>query len=247
MRPAAFLKLTWLETKLFLREPLAVGFTLAFPVVVMFVIAGVFESSGGAGFRGVRGAEYYVVSNVAVVIGAVGLIALPPHLTSYYERGIMRRFRASSVPVAGVVAAQLAVCFAVGIAATAVLLLLARPAYLYDVPRSLPGVVLGFVVGMAGFLGLGLLVAALFPTTRTAQSVGMVLFFPLYMISGAAPPLSVLPSAMREVADFDPMNYAVRALQDPWFGYGVTATNLVVLLGIALVSSAGAALILRRR
>ena len=247
MRPAAFAKLTWMETKLFLREPLALGFTLAFPVVVMFVIAGVFESSGGVGFRGVRGAEYYVVSNVAVVIGAAGLIALPPHLTSYYERGIMRRFRASSVPVSGVVAAQLAVCFAVAVAATAVLLLLARPAYAYDAPRSVPGVVLGFVLGMAGFLALGLLVAALFPTTRTAQSVGMVLFFPLYMISGAAPPLSVLPSAMRQVADFDPMNYAVRALQDPWFGYGVTATNVVVLLGIALVSTAGAALLLRRR
>jgi ABC-2 type transport system permease protein len=247
VRPAAFVKLTWLETKLFLREPLAVGFTLAYPVVVMFVIAGVFESSGGAGFRGVGGAEYYVVSNVAVVIAAVGLIALPPHLTAYYERGVMRRFRASSVPVVGVILAQLTVCFAVAIVAAALLLALARPAYAYGAPRSAPGVVLGFAVGMISFLALGLLVAALFPTTRTAQSVGMVLFFPFYMISGAAPPLSVLPSAMRHVADFDPMNYAVRALQDPWFGFGITATNLLVLLGIAAVSVAGATLLLRRR
>ncbi len=247
MRPAAFAKLTWLEMKLFLREPLAVGFTLAYPVVVMFVIAGVFENSGGAGFRGAGGAEYYVVSNIAVVTAAMSLIALPPHVASYFERGIMRRFRASSVPVAGVIAAQLAVCFAVAIVAAAVLLAVARPVYTYHVPNSLPGVILGFVVGLIGFLALGLLIAALFPTTRSAQSVGMVLFFPMYLISGAAPPLSVLPSAMRHVADFDPMNYAVRALQDPWFGFGVTATNLVVLLGIAIVSGAGAALLFRRR
>ena len=246
MRSAVFAKLTWLEAKLFCREPLAVGFTVAYPVVVMFVIAGVFNHAA-LGFRGVGGAEYYVVSNIAVVIAAVGLIALPAHAASYFERGVMRRFRASSVPVLAVVMAQEVVCFAVAIAAAAVLLALARPAYTYYVPQSVPGVVLGFTVALVSFLALGLLIAALFPTARAAQSVGMVLFFPLYLISGAAPPLSVLPSTMQRIADFDPLNYAVRALQDPWFGYGITATNLIVLLGIALVSGAGATLLFWRR
>jgi ABC-2 type transport system permease protein len=109
------------------------------------------------------------------------------------------------------------------------------------------GVVLGFVVALISFLALGLLITALFPTTRAAQSVGLVLFFPLYLISGAAPPPSVLPSVMRDVADFDPLNYAVRALQDPWFGYGITMTNLVVLAGIGVISAGAAALLFRRR
>jgi ABC-2 type transport system permease protein len=235
VRPALFAKLTWLEAKLFLREPLAVGFTIAYPLVVMFVIAGVFNRPREE-IRGVGGAEYYVVSNIAVVIAAMGLIALPPHAASYFERGVIRRLRASSVPATAVILAQAAVCFGVAIAATVVLLGAARPASPYPVPQSVPGVVLGFVVGLISFLALGLLIAALFPTTRSAQSVGLVLFFPLYLISGAAPPLSVLPSAMRLVADFDPLNYAVRALQDPWFGYGVTVSNLVVLAAIGVVS-----------
>ncbi|MGD1052632.1 MAG: ABC transporter permease [Candidatus Dormibacteria bacterium] len=246
MRSTVFAKLTWLEAKLFCREPLAVGFTVAYPVVVMFVIAGVFNH-GGDGFRGVGGAEYYVVSNIAVVIAAVGLIALPSHVAAYFERGVMRRFRASSVPVPGVVIAQAVVCFGVAIGAAALLLALARTAYTYGAPRSAPGVVLGFAVALISFLALGLLIAALFPTARSAQSAGMVLFFPLYLISGAAPPLSVLPTAMQRIADFDPLNYAVRALQDPWFGFGITATNLIVLTGVALASGAGAALLFRRR
>ncbi len=246
MRPAAFAKLAWLELKLFIREPMAVGFTLAYPVVVMFVIAGVFNNEH-EGFRGAGGAEYYVVSNIAVVIGAVGLIALPSHVASYFERGIMRRFRASSVPVPAVILAQTLVCFLAAIAATAVLLLLARPAYVYHVPQSLPGVMLGFVVGLAALLALGLLVAALFPTAGAAQGVGLILFFPLYLISGAGPPLSVLPSTMQHVADFDPLNYAVRALQDPWFGYGITGSNLVILAAITVVCGTGAALVFRRR
>jgi len=63
---------------------------------------------------------------------------------------------------------------------------------------------------------------------------------------GAAPPLSVLPRTMRTVANFDPLNYAVRALQDPWFGYGITGTNLIVLAGIAVAGGTGAALLFRR-
>jgi hypothetical protein len=51
---------------------------------------------------------------------------------------------------------------------------------------------------------------------------------------------------MRTVANFDPLNYAVRALQDPWFGYGITGTNLIVLAGIAVAGGTGAALLFRR-
>jgi ABC-2 type transport system permease protein len=159
----------------------------------------------------------------------------------------MRRFRASSVPVDAVILAQTAVCFLAMIAATAVLLAAARPVYVYNAPQSLPGVVLGFAVGALGLLALGLLIAAVFPAGGAAQSAGLVLFFPMYMISGAAPPLSVLPGPMQDVADFDPMKYAVLALQDPWFAHGLTASDLAIPAAIAVVCGAGAALLFQRR
>jgi ABC-2 type transport system permease protein len=70
-----------------------------------------------------------VVSNIAVVVAAMGLIALPQHAASYFERGVIRRFRASSVPATAVILAQATVCFGVAIAAAVVLLAAARPAY----------------------------------------------------------------------------------------------------------------------
>ena len=39
-------KMSWLELKLFLREPLTVLFALALPVLVLFVMGGVFAASG---------------------------------------------------------------------------------------------------------------------------------------------------------------------------------------------------------
>lgn len=43
-----------METKLFIREPLALLFRLAFSLVVMMVIAGIFASSGAPVFGGVK-------------------------------------------------------------------------------------------------------------------------------------------------------------------------------------------------
>ena len=249
MKPGSFLKLTWLELKLFLREPLAVLFTLAFPLVFMFVIAGVFNAPQGPNspFLGVGGAEYYVVSNIGIVIGAMGLIALPVHMAAYLERGIMRRFRASSVPVAAVVLAQAIVSVIVAIAATALLLVAARPAYTYHFPSSLPGVVLGFVVGLISFLAIGTLIAGVSRSTRSAQGISFIAFFPLWLLSGAGPPLAVLPDAMRHLADFLPLDYAVRVLQDPWFGRGISGKDLAILAGIAMVATAGSVVLFRRR
>ena len=43
------LKLTWLELKLFLREPTTLVFTFAFPVVILFVMGEIFGSRRWAG------------------------------------------------------------------------------------------------------------------------------------------------------------------------------------------------------
>ena len=222
-------------------------FTLAYPLVVMFVIAGVFNGSTGPAFLGVPGSEYYVVSNLAVPVAALGLIALPLRVTGYVEGGVMRRFRASSVPAVAVILAQALICFVVGLVATALLLAVARPVYVYAFPQHFAGVALGYLLGMAAFLSLGLLIAALFPSSRAAQGAGLILFFVMYLICGAGPPLGVLPTGMRDVADFDPMKYAVQVLQDPWFGHAAAWSAPVILAGVAAVSASAAVLLFHRR
>ena len=96
-----FRKLVWIELKLFLREPLSLAMALAFPLIVQVVMAGVFgreDSAQGNLFKGVIGIDYYTPSSMAVVIAALGLIFLPVRLATYRERGILRRFQASSIP-----------------------------------------------------------------------------------------------------------------------------------------------------
>jgi ABC-2 type transport system permease protein len=189
-------KLTWVEIKLFGREPIAVVFALAFPLVVLLVLAGAFGNDV-APFGGVRAVDYYLPGYLAVVIASVGLIGLPVHLAGLRERGVLRRLRASSVPMSTVFGAQVIVNFVMATVGAAVLLVAASLIYEVHAPSSSAGVAVAFAVGTLSFLALGILIGSLARTARVAQAIGLVLFFPLWLLSGAGPPLAAMTDTMR--------------------------------------------------
>jgi ABC-2 type transport system permease protein len=234
-------KLTWIEVKLFAREPIAVVFAFAFPLVVLLVLAGAFGSEPNPDFGGVAGIDYYVPGYLAVVIASIGLIGLPVHLASLRERGVLRRLRASSVSMTSVFAAQTAVHVAMAALGGAVLLVAASLVYDVHAPSSVAGVALGFGVGALGFVALGFLLGSLAPTARAAQGIGLVLFFPMWLLSGAGPPRGVMTQTMRQLSDLLPLTRVVTAIQEPWLGTGSNASELVVLSALFAAAVALAA------
>jgi ABC-2 type transport system permease protein len=233
-----FVKLTIVELKLFVREPVSLVFTFLFPVVVLVVLAGVFGSTPAYEFDAASPVDYYQASYMAVVIGAMSLVAVPVHVATYRERGVLRRLRASSVPASSVIGAQLVVALLL-ISAGAVLLMIVG-ALAYDTnPPERPGPALaGFVLAAASFLALGFLIGNLARNARAAQAIGMLLFFPMWLLSGAGPPPDVLSDGMRRVADLLPLTYAVRAIKDPWLGNQLPLTAVAVLATMLVASVA---------
>jgi ABC-2 type transport system permease protein len=110
-------------------------------------------------------------------------------------------------------------------------LLLAVASLVYDVraPSSVAGVALGFGVGALSFVAIGLLLGSLAPTARAAQGIGLVLFFPMWLLSGAGPPRAVMTQTMRQLSDVLPLTRVVTAIQEPWLGTGSNISELMVL------------------
>jgi ABC-2 type transport system permease protein len=238
-------KLTWIELKLFVREPFAVIFTFAFPLVVLLVLMGSFNADDD-GFGGARPADYYLASYVGVVIGAVGLIAIPVHIGSYRERGILRRFRASQVPVWQVLGAHLVVGFLMAALGGIVLIVAGKAIYDAKLPEAPVATIASFVIAAASFLGIGLLIAAVTNSARSAQALGMLLFFPMWLLSGAGPPPSVMNDAMQTFSDLLPLTYVVRAIQDPWLGDGVSPGSLAILVILLIIAGSASVRFLRQ-
>ena len=228
-------KMSWLELKLFLREPLTVLFALALPMLVLFVMGGVFGNEIDAGYyRGIGAMDYYVPAYVALVTASVGLISLPVHIAGNRERGVLKRYHASSMPVGLVVGSQVVVTFVISAISAVVLVAVAMP--LHDVvsPDSLLLVLGGFAVGALAFAAFGVLLGAVLPTARAAQALGVMLWFLMLMLGGAGPPPEVLSGAMSTVGDLTPLRHAVRIMQDGWLSLDAGFSWLIVAAVFAL-------------
>jgi ABC-2 type transport system permease protein len=234
------MNMTWLELKLFLREPLTVLFALVLPLLILFVMGGVFGNEADAQvYRGVGAMNYYVPAYVALVAASVGLISLPTHMASNRELGVLKRYRASSMPTWVVVGSQIAVTFLISMVSAVILIAVALPVYEVPGPDSIPMVFGGFILVALSFSAIGVLLGAVLPSSRAAQALGVMLWFVMLMVGGAGPPPEVLTGVMGTVGDLTPLLHAVRALQDGWLSLD-PGWSWPIVAGVTLVS-AGAA------
>jgi ABC-2 type transport system permease protein len=238
-------KLVWVEAKLFARDPLTLVFTLAFPLIMLFVLAEVFGNStddreGEVVWRGIGAIDFYVPAYVALVAAAIGLVSLPVHVASYREHGIFRRFHASGLPVRSLLAAEVAVAVGLSVIGAGLVLAASAAAYRNEEPQAPLRAAAAFLLVTVTYASIGILLGAVLPNARAAQGAGAVLFFVTMLLSGAGPPPEVLTGPLRAVADLLPLTHGVRIIQDPWLGFGFEWTSLLVVLGF-LAGSAGLA------
>lgn len=230
-------KMTWLELKLFLREPLTVLFAFALPFTILFVMGGVFGNQADPGFyRGVGSMDYYVPAYIALVVASVGLISLPTHLASNRENGVLKRYRASGLPTATVTTSQIVVTLLIGAVSAILLVAVGIPVHDVAPPDSVGKVVLGFVVSGLVFASLGVLLGALLPSSRSAQALGVMLWFVMLMIGGAGPPPEVLTGTLSTIGEWTPLRQTIEIIQDGWLGLDAGSSWLIAVVTILVAS-----------
>jgi ABC-2 type transport system permease protein len=230
-------KLVRSEWRLFLREPLAMTFVVAFPVITVLVLGGVFDENDTA-FGGATPSDYYVAAYFGVVIAAVGLVMVPVHVATYRERGVLRRLDAAGVPRWAFPASQFATGMAfVAIGAVAVWL---TGLVSYGVPpvEDVGRTVAGATSGALAFISLGVLLGVVLPNARAAQGVGMLLFFPMFLLAGGGPPPGAMSSVMNDISSWLPLTHVTRAIQEPWLGFDTNTDHIVVNLAVFAVTTA---------
>jgi ABC-2 type transport system permease protein len=104
------LKMTWMEAKLFLREPVSAFFTLVFPLIMLFIFGFMYNNvPPPPGSAGQGTIDALIPALTAMVIGITGLMAVTMTMTTYRENGVLRRLRTTPVSALVVMAAQVMV------------------------------------------------------------------------------------------------------------------------------------------
>ena len=233
-------KLTWVEIKLFARDPLTMIFSLAFPLFVLVMMAGVFGNTPdpkGKVWGGVGPMDYLVPGMFGLVMASIGFISLPIHLAGYRERGVLRRFRSSSVSPWSLLLSQLCVCALLTTIGAVAIVILGMGVNGAHGPVSPAGVLVAFALSTVCFVAIGVFLGAILPNVQAAQAVGLALFFVSEFTSGVGPPREVLPETMQQIAKAGPLTHVAIALQDPWIGRGWNVAELAIVAAVAVVAA----------
>jgi len=139
--------------------------------------------------------------------------------------------------------AQLVVGLLTNLVACALLLAVAAP--VYGVPAVHDGwrVAVAVPLGAVAFVSLGVLLGSLLPSARSAQAVGLLLFFPSFLLGAGGPPPHVMGSVVKQVAGPLPLTLLTNAVRAPWLGLGPATGSLI---GVVVLTVAATALAARR-
>jgi len=237
------LELTWLEIKIFLREPLGALGTVVIPVVIF---VGLGRLAGGSRMRapsladsGLLRVDLPVFASVLIGISAV--LSLVTIISIYREGGILKRLRATPLRPQTILSAHVLVKLLLTAVTLMLMMLAGKRYYPVDVAAPMFSFALALLISTGSILSIGFVIASIVPTARFAQPVGAIILYPMVGLSGLFVPVSALPPALQALARVLPMTYAVSLLQGIWKGEAWSA-HLTDIAALALVCVVGIAL-----
>ena len=212
-----FWKLTWVETKIFVREPMGVIGTLVIPVV-LFVALG--RSFGLSDPAAAPLPPFNLAILAALFIGIGAALSLVAIIAIYREGGILKRLRATPLSPVTILGSHVVVKLVFTVIGLGLLMLAGRRTFPGALQVDVASFTAAVLLSTASILSLGFVIASIVPTARFAQPIGASLLYPMVALSGLFFPLEKLPAFLRIIAKGLPVTHAVSLMQGVWDGTG---------------------------
>lgn len=206
------------NVKQFVREPVALFFTVILPLVMLVIFASVF---GGADNYTTTPegrfplTQFYVGGLAAFSAVSATFTNLASTIPERRQNGVMRRWRGTPLPPwtypAGLIV------MAALVALVSVVVMVAVGVVLYDTEidgGKLPSMVLTFLVGTTTFSILGAALSGLVRSQQAAPAVANAIILPLAFVSNIFIPLDDAPGWLKTVGKIFPLRPFGEAMQN---------------------------------
>ncbi len=241
--------LMWVQFKLYLREPAAFFFTLAFPTLCLLLFGSIYGNQPAPAFWGrpVGTVDASVPAYIGMIIGTVALMNIPIEIAANRDSGALRRFRATPLRPIAYLIAGIAVYFLMAVLGVAILMVVGKLVFDLKMAGSWLAVLGGFMLSALAFFAAGYVLASVARSGRMALTLGMLIFYPMIFLSGAGMPVQMLPAGLQKFSRLLPLSYVVKLMQGVWFGDGLSAlaVPVAVLCGLLVVSAGLSAVLFR--
>ena len=224
MNSTAFRWLIYTELLLTLREPAAMFMSIILPLAVFLALGfsvgdieiPVDREGGGVYMFHVR--DVLLAGNIAWVTAVFGIVGLPQTLVEFRQHGVFRRYRVTPMPAYMLIIAPLAVGAAVIVASLVLMLVVGWLVFEIRFAGNVALIALAILVSYMAFAALGAAITSRIRNVRTALWLGMALFAPMYVLSGAFGPRETFPAVLRTLGDWLPLTHAYDLLTFLWLG-----------------------------
>ena len=199
------------RVRMTLRSPRALGFTFAFPLVLVTLFGAINEGVQVS----VAGTDVPFTQYYTPAIGVFGLTtacytSLVVGLAIARETGLLKRVRGTPLPTAVYLGSWSAGAMLTGLGSVLALFLVAVPAFGVDVQlATLPAAIVTAALGAACLAALGLAAGSLVRTSEQAMPLAQLTFLPISFISGIWFPLDGAPDWLVNVSHFFPLSHIV--------------------------------------
>ncbi len=212
-------KLTWLELKIFLREPLGAIGTIVIPVLIFVIVGrmiGPKQASAAVAANSFIGVGLPVLASILIAISAV--LSLVTIISIYREGGILKRLRATPLRPQTILSAHVLVKLLLTATTLILMVLAGKRYYPIGIHPPLFSFTIALLISTCSILSIGFLIASIVPTARFAQPIGALIMYPMLGFCGLFTPISAFPPALHALALMVPLTYAVSLLGGIWLG-----------------------------
>ena len=213
-------QLTWLEIKIFVREPMGVIGTVGVPVAVFALMSRLMGPRSPAAATAAAGATGTLDVPVlaAVLISLSAVLSLVTIISIYREGGILKRLRATPLRPTTILLSQVLVKLLFTLVTLILLALVGQR--LLPAGLRVPWVsfAAALLIATAGLQSIGFLIASIVPTARFAQPIASAVLYPMLGVSGLFVPIAALPPALQVLGRVLPLGYAVSLLRGTLHG-----------------------------
>lgn len=167
---------------------------------------------------------------VAMGIALFSLSGLSQLFASYREKGVLRRMRTTPVKPAVMLGAQLLMATILSVVTMVVILAIGQIAFDVNLPRQVPAYLISYLLLALALFAIGLLDAAVAPSSKSASAIGSLVFFPLAFFAGLWLPGASMSDVLRTISHWPQLLHLAVLLA--WAVLAGGPRNTVLPLGI---------------
>ena len=240
--------LTWIEIKVFLREPLGALGMVVIPVLVFVVVGrmlGHRVSLPSLSLNSFLRVGVPVLGSILITLSAV--LSLVTIISIYREGGILKRLRATPLRPQTILTAHVIVKLLLTAVTLFLMVLAGKRYYPIGIHAPLLSFTIALLISTWSILSIGFLIASVVPTARFSQPIGALILYPMVGLSGLFVAVESLPPKLQIVARILPLTYAVSLLEGIWKGdaWLVHVRNVTALILGFIVCTALSAKVFR--